>query len=58
MKPNKKAWKWNEKPPEEQQQQKKKHGRCAKCDSGRFTLKVKEGQLVRTCKGCGDIKEV
>jgi hypothetical protein len=59
LKTNKpKKYKWGEKPPEEKQQQKKKHGRCAKCDSGRFTLNVENGQMIRTCEGCGDFKAV
>jgi hypothetical protein len=53
----KKLWSWGEKPPEEQIH-KPKHGRCLKCDSGRFSLKVSKGQMKRTCRGCGEVVEV
>lgn len=35
-----------------------KHGRCEQCDSGSFKLKTENGNMTRTCKDCGDTKDV
>lgn len=29
-------------------------GRCSVCDGSRFTLRCKKGNLIRSCKKCGD----
>jgi hypothetical protein len=54
------SWKDNFKKPEEEkpQEPQKRAGICFKCDSGRFTLFVKNHIMYRRCKDCNHEIEV
>jgi hypothetical protein len=59
--PKKFTWKDNFKKQEkedEPQEPQKRAGICLKCDSGMFTLFIKNHGLFRRCKSCNDVIEV